>query len=397
MRSVGLDLGVRHIAVCEVVDGVVVARETVHSLKELERRLGPATPRARVAFEACREGWHVHDTLERWGQEPVMLDTTRVRQIGVGQHGRKNDALDAEAIAKALDAGRVPVAHVLSPARRQLRAKLSVRSELVDMRARQVTVLRGLARAQGVLLPATSTHRFLNKLEKVELDAPTRSLMAPLVATLTTAEQQLAIVDAELAHLAKEDPVVQLCATVPGVAVIVAATFVSVIDDAKRFRNAHAVSAYLGLVPGENTTGGKRRLGSITKHGNAHARSMLVQSAWLILRAGDRQDALYLWASHLADTRGSKIAVVALARKLAGILWAMWRDATVYDPIFAARKSHRGLESNAQQIARRAEALAHAAKKIQRRERNAKTKTSTTLSSPRIRTPRPRASKGVTV
>jgi transposase len=71
------------------------------------------------------------------------------------------------------------------------------------------------------------------------------------------------------------------------VAVIVAATFVSVIDEAKRFRNAHAVSAYLGLVPGENTTGGKQRLGSITKHGNAHARAMLVQSAWLILRAGE--------------------------------------------------------------------------------------------------------------
>ena len=83
----------------------------------LEGLLGPTTAKAQVAFEASREGWHVHDVLAGWGKQPVMLDTTRVRQIGVGQHGRKNGALDAEAKVStlALDAGRVPVAHVLSP------------------------------------------------------------------------------------------------------------------------------------------------------------------------------------------------------------------------------------------------------------------------------------------
>jgi transposase len=368
MRSVGLDLGVRHIAVCEVVRGEVVARETVHSVQELARRLGPGTAPARVAFEACREGWHVHDLLQQWGQEPLMLDTTRVRQIGVGLHKRKNDALDAEAIARALDTGRLPLAHVLSPARRQLRAQLSVRSELVDMRARQVTVLRGLARAQGVVLPSSRTDTFLKKLEQAELDAATRALMAPLVATLTTAQEQIARMDAELAEVAKVEPVIQLCATVPGVAVIVAATFVSVIDDAKRFRNAHAVSAYLGLVPGENTTGGKRRLGGITKHGNARARSMLVQSAWLILRSGRQDDALYRWASHLQETRGTKIAVVALARKLAGVLWAMWRHGTAYDAAYAVQQSGNGLRRDAQSAVLRSTAMERVAKKIRRRE-----------------------------
>jgi transposase len=368
MRSVGLDLGVRHIAVCEVVGGEVVARETVHSVQELTRRLGPGTAPARVAFEACREGWHVHDLLQQWGHEPWMLDTTRVRQIGVGLHKRKNDALDAEAIARALDTGRVPLAHVLSPARRQLRAQLSVRGELVDMRARQVTVLRGLARAQGVVLPSSRTDTFLKKLEQAELDAATRALMAPLVATLTTAQEQIARMDAELAEVAKGEPVIQLCATVPGVAVIVAATFVSVIDDAKRFRNAHAVSAYLGLVPGENTTGGKRRLGGITKHGNARARSMLVQAAWLILRSGRQDDALYRWASHLQETRGTKIAVVALARKLAGVLWAMWKHGTAYDAGYAAQESGEGLRRQAQSGVLRAAAMERVAKKIRRRE-----------------------------
>ena len=369
MRSVGLDLGARHIAFCEVVAGKVVARTSVRRLGELEALLGAETPAAQVAFEASREGWHVHDVLAGWGKQPVMLDTTRVRQIGVGQHGRKNDALDAEAMALALDAGRVPKAHMLSSARRALRAQLSVRGELVEMRARQVTLLRGLARAAGVLVANSSTDNFLQKLQAAPINQATRALMAPLVATLAVAQEQLAAVDREIAQVAKSDPIIRLCATAPGVALIVAAPFVSVIDEAKRFRNAHAVSAYLGLVPGENTTGGKRRMGSITKQGNTHARLMLVQSAWQILRADDTDDPLRRWADALAKSRGKKIAAVALARRLAGVLWAMWRDGTVYDPGMQARESAQGLHSHAQTQELRAKAMALVAKKIQRRER----------------------------
>ena len=371
MRSVGLDLGARHTAWCEVVDGKVTRRGSVRRLSELEPLLGGQTEPARVAFEACREGWHVHDELRRWGQTPLMLDTTRIRRIGVGHHGRKNDAIDAETIAMAVDAGRVPLAHVLSPARRALRAKLSIRGELVDMRARQVTLLRGLARAVGVRVDTSSTDNFLQKLKQAPLDDETRRLMTPVVQTLTVAQEQLALVDAEIADIAKGDAIIGLCATVPGVAVIVASTFVSVIDEAKRFRNAHAVSAYLGLVPVESTTGGKdkQRLGGITKHGNAHARRMLVQSAWQILRAGDADDPLRRWATQLASTRGKKIAAVALARKLAGVLWAMWRDGTVYDPGLEARQSSRGLRAAAQGTSLRAEAMARVAHKIARRAR----------------------------
>ena len=381
MRSVGLDLGARHIAYCEVVGGVVVKRATARRFSELEREIGSGTEPARVAFEACREGWHVHDVLESWGKEPVMLDTTRVRQIGVGQHGRKNDALDAEAIAKALDAGRVPIAHVLSPERRALRAKLSVRGELVDMRARQVTVIRGLARAAGVSIATSSTENFLEKLERAPLDEATRKLMAPLVATLKVGQEQLALVDDELVQIGKRDPVISLCATAPGVALIVSAVFVSVIDEARRFRNAHAVGAYLGLVPGENTTGGNRRLGSITKAGNTHARAMLVQAAWQILRAGDKDDPLRCWAKHIVKVRGKKIGAIALARKLAGVLWAMWRNGTVYEAGFQARQSTKGLKVEAQDSAQRAQAMARVAKKFERRERKPTTRSRRTKTS----------------
>jgi hypothetical protein len=107
-----------------------------------------------------------------------MLDTTRVRRTGVGQHKRKNDAIDAETIAMAVESGRVPLAHVLSPERRELRAQLGVRGALVETRAHYVTTIRGLARAGGVMLPTCRTENFTDNLETASLNYTTRELMA---------------------------------------------------------------------------------------------------------------------------------------------------------------------------------------------------------------------------
>ncbi len=297
-----------------------------------------------------------------------MLDTTRIRQIGVGQHKRKNDAIDAETIAHAIESGRVAAAHVLSPARRALRAQLSVRGALVQTRSQYVTTIRGLARAAGVLLPTSATSTFVQKVTEAVLEEALRTLIAPLVRTLSVLDTELAQVEVELARIVERDPSVTLCATVPGVGLIVAATYVSVIDEAKRFRNAHGIAAYLGLVPGEATTGGpsKRRLGGITKQGNTHARTLLVQSAWTILRSRSSTDPLRRWADNIAKTRGKKVAAVALARKLSGVLWAMLRDGTVYDGPLEAEEIARGVREQATRTAKRAHALELAAKKLRR-------------------------------
>ena len=135
MRTVALDLAARRVDYCEIAEGGVIERGVLRGLSQLETRLGPATPAARVAFEACREGWYVAERLSAWGHEPVMVDTTRVKQLGIGQHGRKNDRIDAEVLATALLSGRIPQAHILSPARQRLRMELGVRRSLVATRA----------------------------------------------------------------------------------------------------------------------------------------------------------------------------------------------------------------------------------------------------------------------
>ncbi len=216
----------------------------------------------------------------------------------------------------------------------------------------------------------------MQKVTEAKLNDELRELIAPLVRTLEGLDREIAEVDEALSKMANEDSTIRLCATAPGVGLIVAATFVSVIHEAKRFRNSHGVAAYLGLVPGEATTGGpsKRRLGGITKQGNSYARTLLIQSAWSILRLRQTEDPLRKWADHIAATRGKKIAAVALARKLAGVLWAMLHDGTPYDSAIEAEQSAVGVREQAALVAKRARSIELAAKKLRRSAPPADTK-----------------------
>jgi transposase len=336
-----------------VKNAQVVERATETSLSGLERLLGPNTPPAKVAFEACREAWAVHDQLEAWGHEPLMLDTTRVRQLGIGQHKRKNDRIDAETMARALEIGRVPLAHVLSPHRRELRLQLSVRRALVATRAEYVTTIRGLARAHGKHMPTCKTENFLEHLRATPLDEEMRALAEPLVKLLEVLTPQIALVDAKLEQLCAREPVIKRLGTVPGVGLIVAAAFVSVIDEAKRFRRAHHVEAYLGLVPSEDTSI-RRKLGAITKQGNSYVRALLVQAAHSVFRLR-ADDPLKRWGEAIEQRRGKRIAVVAVARRLVGILWAMWRDGSLYSPTKLGLATATGLSSHARELTVEAE------------------------------------------
>lgn len=370
MRSVGLDLGSREVSLCEVAKEHIVERVTARSLDGLRGILGPMTARARVAIEACREAWHVHDVLTGWGHEVLLVDTTRSRQLGIGRHGRKNDRIDAEVLARAVECNRIPCAHVLSPHRRQLREMLSTRRSLVETRANFITTIRGIVRARGEVLGSCNTEDFRKKLVKTRLTEATRDAIAPLVNLLTPLDAELARVDAELETLCAREPVIVQLTTAPGVGLIVSAAFVSVVDEARRFRHAHQLESYLGLVPAEDTTGGRdnRRLGAITKCGNSYLRALLVQASWCILR-GRQPDPLRTWGNQITKRRGKRIAVIAVARRLAGVLWAMWRHGRVYDPALLGGASARGLHGSAQSTDANAQAIKRAAAKAASRAR----------------------------
>jgi transposase len=182
-------------------------------------------------------------------------------------------------------------------------------------------------------------------------------VIEPLLKQLDAINPEILTAEAKLAELCKSEPVVELLTTAPGVGPTIAASFVSVIDDAKRFRSPHHVESYLGLVPSEESSGGKRRIGAISKKGNSYLRSLLIEGAWVILQRVDRNDPLRLWAEAVADRRGRKIAVIALARRLVGVLWAMWRDSKPYDSTVLAAASSRGTRRNVRTLQTQAHAM----------------------------------------
>lgn len=120
----------------------------------------------------------------------------------------------------------------------------------------------------------------------------------------------------------------------PGVGPVTATAFAATVDEATRFTGAKQVGSYVGLVPRELSSGEKQQRGRISKAGNKRVRYLLVEAAWAILhiKRGHGSDALRAWALRIAHRRGKRIAAVARARKLAGIMYAMWRDGTDYNP-----------------------------------------------------------------
>jgi transposase len=151
--------------------------------------------------------------------------------------------------------------------------------------------------------------------------------------------------DVQLAQAAESDPICKLLQTVPGVGVLTTMYFVWAVDNIERFANAHALQSYLGITPGENSTGLRRQVTSITKAGPPDVRRMLTQACWVMLMHRP-DDPLVKWAKLVAARRGKKVAVVAMSRKLAGILYAMWRDGTPYCPKKSAQAKEDGQKTS---------------------------------------------------
>jgi transposase len=345
-----MDLGKKRSDVCVMEDALAVSeRFQCSTTAEGLRKAFGTRAKAEIAIESCRDARWVFELLTALGHEVVVVDTSRVRSIGVGRGRRKTDRRDAEALARALwTPGVVPRAHVLSRRCARLRDVLSARAQLVGQRRSLVTMLRGQWQAQGLQAPRCSTRKFEEQLRAMQQDAVHATHVQGSLAVLKSINEQITVIEVELANLAEGEECYERLSSVPAVKLIVATAFIAAIDAPERFRNAHEVQAYLGLVPSERSSGGKRRLGGITKAGNKMARHLLVQSAHTLMRMPRcENNPLVVWAKQVAERRGKRIAIVAIARRLAGILWAMWMDGTFYDAQGLGRASADGLSRRA--------------------------------------------------
>jgi transposase len=192
---------------------------------------------------------------------------------------------------------------------------------------------RALLRRHGYVVPTGGAEAFARRVMTLGVPGRLLSEGGPLLALMRTVNAQLAYCEGEIEHISERDPRVRRLRTAPSLGPVTAAAFVATLDKAARFRRAHQVEAYLGLVPGEWSTGEGQRRGRITKTGNTRMRWLLIQAALSIMRLRDpRAVGLRTWALRIAARRGRTVAAVALARRRAGILWAMLRDEASYEP-----------------------------------------------------------------
>ena len=246
----------------------------------------------------------------------------------------KTDKRDAQALAQACRLGAYRPAHRTSEEQRHVRALLAARESLVRTRVRFVALVQAVLSRESFRVSTGTTKCFSARVEDLELPEHLLIEIKPLLSMLGPLNEQIQALDARLDEIARTDVRVRRVMTMPPIGPVTAVSFVATLDDAGRFRGAHQLEAYLGLVPREWSSSEKKRRGRITKAGNARMRWLLVEAAWRVLTHMRRPEtqALREWAERIARRRGKRVAVVALARKLSGILYAMWRDGSAYEP-----------------------------------------------------------------
>jgi transposase len=288
-------------------------------------------PRSRIVVETCSEAFAVADAALTMGHEVRVVPATLVRSLGVGARRLKTDRRDARVLSEVSCRIDLPSVHVPSREARQRKTLCGMREALVGARTKLINTVRGWLRAEGRRPRGGEVATFSARVRALPLDAPLPSYVERQLRMIETLNGEIREADRELAATAKDDPIARRLMTAPGVGPCTAVRFVAALDEIGRFPGAHAVESYLGLVPGEDSSAERKRRTSITKAGPTALRWCLVQAAWAARRTR-RKDPMHRWADHVEKRRGKRVAVLALARKLTGILFAIWRDGTVYEP-----------------------------------------------------------------
>ena len=332
MEIIGLDLHKRESQLSiKADDGTITERRIATSRERFTAVLGGRAP-ARILLEASTESEWVARHLESLGHEVIVADPNYAPMYANRSRRTKTDKRDARTLMDACETGAWRPAYRLSEARRHVRAELAVRDALVRTRTRYIALAKALVRRDGLRVPTSASAWVPTRIAELDLSPTLTTELAPLFAVFAPLNAQIAVADVRIAAFAKEDPIATRLTTAPGVGPVTASAFVATIDDITRFRTAHELEAYLGVIPSERSSGEKRHLGHITKAGNGRMRWLLVEAAWTIMRSKSAETAaLRAWTVQIAQRRGKRIAVVALARRLAGILYAMWRDDVAYD------------------------------------------------------------------
>jgi transposase len=318
----GMDIGKKtsHLCILDEERKIVLERAIATKPSAFLKALGDRPP-MRIAIEASGRSFWIAERLEELGHEVVVVDPGRTKAIGSSLI--KNDRLDARVISTLNAANLMAAVHRPTAQQRVARMPVTARGVLVQGRARLVNCVRGLLASEGIEARSCTTKAFAGRVREMELPQEIAAAIAPVLDAIEAMDASVDCYDETMKERSKADPVMKRLQTANGVGPIAASCFVAAIHDPRRFRNGDQVAAYLGLVPSLYASGATHRSGGITKRGNRQARWSLTMAANVLLR-GPKESALRTWGLKVIERQGRKKAVVAVARKLAGILWRMW-------------------------------------------------------------------------
>jgi len=331
VEHIAIDLGGKESQICvRSADGAIVL-EKKHPTRHLGRLLR-ARAASRVVLETSAEAFRIADQALACGHQVRVVAATLVRSLGVGARGIKTDQRDARVLSEVSARIDLPSVHVPSSISRELKSVCGTREVLIGSRTKLINNVRGWMRTQlwRVRTGASTTFPARVRAHSALLGEDLPAHITRVLTVLDTLNEHLREADRQLEKAASESEECRRLMTVPGVGPVTAVRFVAALDDVRRFSTAHSVQSYLGLTPGEHASSTYQRRTAITKAGPSAVRWTLVQAAWAAIRSR-RGDAMVVWATEVAKRRGWKVAVVALARKMAGVLYAIWRDGTAYD------------------------------------------------------------------
>jgi transposase len=331
---VGLDIGKRlfHLVGMDRAGRVVLRRRCSRSqLFAFFERLPPAL----VGMEACASAHFLGRTIRGFGHDARLIPAQFVKPFLKSQ---KNDYLDAEAIAEAVQRPTMRFVPIKTPEQLDLQALHRVRDRLVARRTSVSNQLRGLLLERGIPI-RTGRGGFRQVVPELlaadddRLSPALRHLVDVFWSEWCATDRAVEALTKEIEAIAARDESCRRLLTVPGIGPLVATAVVAAIADGSAFRRARDFAAWLGLVPKQSSTGGKARLGGITKRGNTYLRRLLIHGA-RSFRLNGRRDShrLGIWVSGLERRVHTNVATVALANKLARIAWAVLARGEPYRP-----------------------------------------------------------------
>lgn len=321
----GIDLGKNS---CSVVgldgSGKVTLRRRMQrkTIIVLASKLSPCV----VAMEACCGAHHLGRILSAQGHTLRLMSPEYVRPYVKAQ---KNDERDAEAIAEAATRPTMRFVTLKSQEQLDMQTLHRVRDRMVRERTSLMNQLRAVLLERGIIVPKG---RAKLRLQLTEILAQPFVLIGDMLARWNALDDRIAAFDAEFAAEAKQCEAASRLTSIPGIGPLNATALVAAVGDAQTFARGRDLAAWLGLVPRQVTTGGKPRLLGITKRGSKYLRKMLIQGARSALPFLSRSSTrLGQWLRGLLARAHSNAVVVALAAKLARIVWALLRHGTTFE------------------------------------------------------------------